>query len=126
VHNPPPRYNASENESNLSLFLGQLGSASGSTTKTLTHHEWRQIMLYVLTNLVEVVPYMKQFVHEFWRQSREPTQQECDTLLSKGAGNGLPDFISWFKQQVTVQFSLYLVCHSKLLPYANNKMIYRA
>jgi hypothetical protein len=74
VHNPPPRYNASENESNLILFLGQLGSASGSTTKTLTHQEWCQIMLYVLTNLDEVVPYMKQFIHEFWRRSREPTQ----------------------------------------------------
>ena len=35
VHNPPPRYNAVENESNLSLFQGQLGSASASTTKQL-------------------------------------------------------------------------------------------
>ena len=35
VYNPPPRYNASENESNLSLFQGQLGSASASTTKQL-------------------------------------------------------------------------------------------
>jgi hypothetical protein len=97
VHNPPPRYNASENESNLSLFRGQLESASGSTTKTLRHQEWRQIMLYVLTNLDEVVPYMEQFFHEFWRRSRDPIQQECDTLLRQGAGNGLPDFISWFK-----------------------------
>jgi hypothetical protein len=56
-------------------------------------------MLYVLTNLDEVVPYMEQFVHEFWRQSRDPTQQECDALLRQDAGNGLPDFISWFKQQ---------------------------
>jgi hypothetical protein len=123
VHNPPPRYNASENDSNLSLFLGQLGSASGSTTKTLTHQEWRQIMLYVLTNLDEVVPYMKQFIHEFWHRSREPTQQECDTLFSQGAGNGAPDFIHWFKQQVTVQSSLYLVCHLKLVPYTRHTMI---
>ena len=28
VHNPPPRYNAGENESNLSLFQGKLESAS--------------------------------------------------------------------------------------------------
>jgi hypothetical protein len=34
-------YNARENKSNLSLFRGQLGSASGSTTKTLRHQEWR-------------------------------------------------------------------------------------
>jgi hypothetical protein len=37
MHNPPPHYNAGENESNLSLFRGQLGSASASTTKTLSH-----------------------------------------------------------------------------------------
>jgi 3-methyladenine DNA glycosylase Tag len=58
VHNPPPRYNAGENESNLSLFRGQLGSARASTTKTLTHEEWRYIMLYVLNNLDEVAPYI--------------------------------------------------------------------
>jgi hypothetical protein len=104
VHNPPPRYNDGDNESNLSIFRGQLGSASGSTTKTLRHEEWRHIMLYVLTNLEEVTPYMEQFLHEFWRQSRDPTPQEYDTLLRKGAGNGLPDFISWFKRKVRALF----------------------
>jgi hypothetical protein len=58
VHNPPPRYNAGENELNLSLFQGQLGSASASTTKTLTHKEWHCIMIYVLNNLDEVAPYI--------------------------------------------------------------------
>jgi hypothetical protein len=57
-HNPPPRYNAEENESSLSLFQGQFGSASGASTKTLQFQEWRIIMLYVLTNLTEVEPYM--------------------------------------------------------------------
>jgi hypothetical protein len=60
---------------------------------SLTH-----IMLYVLTNLEEVTPYMEQFLHEFWRRSRDPTPQEYDTLLRKGARNGLPDFISWAKE----------------------------
>jgi hypothetical protein len=59
VHNPPPRYNAGENESTLSLFRGQLGGASDATPKTLKHEEWRTIMLYVLTNLSEVEPYMR-------------------------------------------------------------------
>jgi hypothetical protein len=65
VHNPPPCYNDGGNESNLSIFRGQLKSASGSTTKTLTPEEWCHIMLYVLTNLEEVMPYMEQFLHEF-------------------------------------------------------------
>jgi 3-methyladenine DNA glycosylase Tag len=58
VYNPPPRYNASENELNLSLFQGQLGSPSTSTIKQLKNEEWRSIMLYVLTNLVEVQPFI--------------------------------------------------------------------
>ena len=53
MHNPPPRYNAGENDSNLSLFRGQLGSASVAAIKTLNHQEWHTIMLYVLTNLSE-------------------------------------------------------------------------
>jgi hypothetical protein len=73
VHNPPPRYNDGGNGSNLSIFRGQLGRTSGSTTKTLRHEEWRHIMLYVLTNLEEVIPYMEQFLHEFWRRPRDPT-----------------------------------------------------
>ena len=56
MHNPPPRYNAGEDESNLSIFWGQLGSASGATNKTLKHEQWHTIMLYVLTNLFEVEP----------------------------------------------------------------------
>ena len=58
VYNPPPRYNANENESNISLFQGQLRSASASTTKQLKNEEWRNIMLYVLTNLVVVQPFI--------------------------------------------------------------------
>ena len=58
VHNPPPRYNAGKDESNLSIFRGQLGSASGAANKTLKYEECRTIMLYVLTNLSKVEPYM--------------------------------------------------------------------
>jgi hypothetical protein len=54
-----------KNESNLSIFRVQLGSASGSTTKTLRHEVWHHIMLYLLTNLEEVMPYMEQFLYEF-------------------------------------------------------------
>jgi hypothetical protein len=58
VHNPLLRYNADENDSSLSLFRGQLGKAGASTNKLLTNVEWRKIMLYLLTNLEEVDPYI--------------------------------------------------------------------
>ena len=41
VHNPPSRYNAGEADSNLSLFKGQLRSASVASIKTLNFEEWR-------------------------------------------------------------------------------------
>jgi hypothetical protein len=59
MHNPLPRYNANENECNLTLFRGQLGNLSEGTPKRLTSQEWHTIMLYVLTNLDEVHPYMQ-------------------------------------------------------------------
>ncbi|XP_062213723.1 uncharacterized protein LOC133914685 [Phragmites australis] len=108
VHNPPPRYNAGnpEDESKLSIFRGQLGSASGATNKTLQHEEWRTIMLYVLTNLSEVEPYMQEFNEQFWHESREPTLEEASALLRDGVGNDMPDFISWFKQKGTTDESM--------------------
>jgi hypothetical protein len=57
--NPLPRYNEDENLSTLSLFMGQLGRGSAGTPKTLQQHEFRTIMLYMLLNLEEVVPYQK-------------------------------------------------------------------
>ena len=59
AHNPPTCYNEGENETNLSLFKGQLGSASGATPKTLLNEELRNIIMYVLTNLSEVEPYIQ-------------------------------------------------------------------
>ena len=59
VHNPPSRYNGGKADLNLSLFKGQLESASIATIKTLNFEEWRSIMLYVLTNLSEVQPYIQ-------------------------------------------------------------------
>jgi len=41
--------NVGEDESNISLFQGQLRSGSVPTIKTLNLEEWRTIMLYVLT-----------------------------------------------------------------------------
>jgi hypothetical protein len=55
--NPPSHYNDDWSSSTLSLFKGQLGRGSTATPKTLQQHEFRTIMLYLLLNLDEVVPY---------------------------------------------------------------------
>ena len=41
----------------------------------------------------------REFLRQSWHGSRQPTPQENDTLLSRGAGPGSPDFICWFKQK---------------------------
>jgi hypothetical protein len=115
VHNPPSRYNDGVNEFNINIFWGQLRSASGSTTKTLRHEEWSHIMLYVLTNLEEVTPYIEQCLHKFWRRLRDPTPHEYDILLRKGAGNGLPDFISWFKCKVHAYFVIWSCSYMRII-----------
>ncbi|XP_062198852.1 uncharacterized protein LOC133901518 [Phragmites australis] len=63
-------------------------------------------MLYVLTNLSEVEPYMQEFNEQFWHESREPTLEEASALLRDGVGNDMPDFISWFKQKGTTDESM--------------------
>jgi hypothetical protein len=59
VHNPILHYNADENESNRNLFKGQLGRTSVATYQILQYNEWRTIMIYVLKNLTEVLPYVE-------------------------------------------------------------------
>jgi hypothetical protein len=86
VHDHSPRYNVVENQSKLSRFQGQFGSASASTTKQLTNEEWHSIMLYVLLNSPEVEPYKQEFIREFWTASRLPEPNEIDTLISQSSG----------------------------------------
>jgi len=57
AENTTPRYNEEWSLSTLSLFKGQLGRGSTATCKTLQQHEFHTIMMYVLLNLDEVVPY---------------------------------------------------------------------
>jgi hypothetical protein len=57
VHNSTPRSNADDNEVNLSLCKGHLGRASVATYQILQYNEWHTIMIYVLKNLNEVLPY---------------------------------------------------------------------
>jgi hypothetical protein len=95
-----------ENQSKLSLFQGQSGSVSASTTKQLTNEEWRSIMLYVLLNSLEVELYKQEFIREFWTASRLTEPHEIDTLILQGAGPQQRDFISWFGRNAQTDLSI--------------------
>ncbi|TVU23056.1 hypothetical protein EJB05_32789, partial [Eragrostis curvula] len=63
-------------------------------------------MMYVLTNLTEVDMYIKEFLDVFWHDEVPPTAHEVDTLLCNGAGNGSPDFISWFSRKARTEATM--------------------
>jgi len=48
----------------------------------------------------------REFTRQTWQGRRDPTPQETDTLLSKGAGPGRPDFISWFKRKAQTDVTI--------------------
>jgi hypothetical protein len=87
VHNPPPLVTMMVTMNRTLAYF-----EANSEAQVARHEEWRHIMLYVLTNLEEVTPYLEQFLHEFWRRSRDPTPQEYDTLLRKGCEKWLNRF----------------------------------
>ncbi|TVU50191.1 hypothetical protein EJB05_01553, partial [Eragrostis curvula] len=49
------------------------------------------------------VKILRGFLDVFWHDEVPPTAHEVDTLLCNGAGNGLPDFISWFKRKIEME-----------------------
>jgi hypothetical protein len=106
VHDHFPRYNVVENQSKLSLFQGQFGSASASTTNQLTNEEWHSIMLYVLLNSPEVEPSKQGFICEFWTASRLLEPHKIDTLISQGAGPQRRNFIPWFGRNAQTDLSI--------------------
>lgn len=61
LHNAKSRYNVGDrkHESKLSLFKGQRGPMGASGSKNLSLKEWGSLMLYILTNLKEVQPYIE-------------------------------------------------------------------
>ena len=48
----------------------------------------------------------REFNDQYWTESREPSLQEADDLLRKGARSGMPDFISWFYQKSQINDSM--------------------
>jgi hypothetical protein len=62
VHNPPPVTIMAAMNRTSAYFEA---NSEAQVVRTLRHEKWRHIMLYVLTNLEEVTPYMEQFLHEF-------------------------------------------------------------
>jgi hypothetical protein len=87
VHNPPPRYNVNENSSNLSLFKGDLGRGSTGANKNLTHDEWSTIMIYLLLNLDECIPYQSKFSVCLLHTPSLSSTYRSDPLISCFSGN---------------------------------------
>jgi hypothetical protein len=122
MHNPPPHYNASKNEpQHFSRATRKCkyvtprpwSMKSGALSCYMcwaTFSKWSRTCGKFSTNLFSgshysasnplVSHWCREFHHQFWSESREPTPQETETLLRQGVENGMPNFISWFKHKV--------------------------
>nr|XP_045087035.1 uncharacterized protein LOC120968387 [Aegilops tauschii subsp. strangulata] len=75
--------------------------------RLLTTEEYKQAMIYVLTNLPEMDEYVQKFEDEQWRRPQPPTPKQLKNLRLNGAGHGKPNLLDWFKD--------YCIKHTSVL-----------
>jgi hypothetical protein len=76
-------------------------------------------MLYMYMNMKEVQPYFNMFDKIYWKQSRQPTMKQLDSMHMHGVKGGL-SFSKWFLLHVIfcfAPFSFLIVVH---LSHASN------
>ncbi|KAK1653185.1 hypothetical protein QYE76_070990 [Lolium multiflorum] len=100
-HNPVTRYNVDvpENDPKLKLFQFPGGKAGKGTKYKLENEEKDCIMLYVLMNMEEVIPFVSEFTDEMWPYDELPETSEMDTLLKDGAPGINKNFVTWFMEK---------------------------
>ncbi|KAK1692814.1 hypothetical protein QYE76_009511 [Lolium multiflorum] len=100
-HNPVTRYNVDvpENDPKLKLFQFPGGKAGKGTKYKLENEEKDCIMLYVLMNMEEVIPFVSEFTDEMWPYDELPETSEMDTLLKEGAPGINKNFVTWFMEK---------------------------
>ncbi|KAK1652946.1 hypothetical protein QYE76_070751 [Lolium multiflorum] len=100
-HNPVTRYNVDvpENDPKLKLFQFPGGKAGKGTKYKLENEEKDCIMLYVLMNMEEVIPFVSKFTDEMWPYDELPEPSEMDTLLKEGAPGINKNFVTWFMEK---------------------------
>ena len=108
LHNPVTRYNVDMPKElpELELFQFPGGKAGKGQKYVLEKEEKDCIMLYVLMNMEEVLPFMNEFIDQYYEPNADPSPTQLDTLLKDGAPGINKSFVSWFIEKVSSNLSL--------------------
>jgi hypothetical protein len=104
-----PRYHIEEVVLLSELKIFQLnGKGVGATSSHfITDDEWNYTMLYMYTNMEEVIPYFEKFDKIYWKRSEQPTLKQLDHMREHGIQGG-PSFAKWFRTHVIYLLLFFL------------------
>jgi hypothetical protein len=86
-----PRYHIEEvvplNE--LKIFQWNAKCVGATSAHFVTDEEWNYTMLYMYTNMEEVIPYFENFDKIYWKRNEQPTLKQLDHMREHGIKGGL-------------------------------------
>jgi hypothetical protein len=89
----------------LKIFQWNGKGVGATSAHFVTDEEWNYTMLYMYTNMEEVIPYFEKFDKIYGKRSEHATLKQLDGLHEHGIKGG-PSFAKWFCTHV-----IYLLLH---------------
>jgi hypothetical protein len=93
--------------SELKIFQWKGQGVGASSAHFVTDEEWNYTMLYMYTNMEEVIPYFDKFDNIYRKRSEQPTLKQLDHMRQHGI-NGGPSFAKWFRTYVNYLLLFFL------------------
>jgi hypothetical protein len=105
-----PRYHIEEVVllSELKIFQWNGKCVGATSSHFVIDDEWNYTMLYMYTNMEEVIPYFEMFEKIYWKRSEQPTLKQLDHIREHGIQGG-PSFVKWFRTHVIYILILFFV-----------------
>jgi hypothetical protein len=109
-----PRYHIEEVVPLSELKIFQLNSKGVGATSShfVTDDEWNYTMLYMYTNMEEVIPYFEKFDKIYWKRSEQPILKQLDHMREHGIQGG-SSFMKWFRTHI-IYLLLIFFCNCRV------------
>jgi hypothetical protein len=75
--------------SELKIFQWNGKGVRDTSAHFVTDEEWNYTMLYMYTNMEEVIPYFENFDKIYWKRNEQPTLKQLDHMREHGIKGGL-------------------------------------
>jgi hypothetical protein len=93
--------------SELKIFQWNGKGVGATSSQFVTDNEWNYTMLYMYTNMEEVIPYFGKFDKIHWKRSEQPTLKQLNHVREHGIQGG-PSFVKWFYTHVIYLLLFFL------------------